>query len=84
MALSTRIETKQNTQIFQRAEQSAKDAYSQPGRAPFRKGCQEHAQFLLSMFHFTTSDCVHHQRKKMRAASVASNIWTSKENEHSS
>lgn len=34
------------------------------------------------IFHFTTSDWVHHQRKKMREASVASDIWTSKENAH--
>lgn len=52
------------------------------GELLFEKVAKSTLSSSSVIFHFTTSDWVHHQRKKMREASVASNIWTSKENEH--
>jgi len=54
------------------------------GELPSEKVAKSTLSSSSVIFHFTTSDWVRHQRKKMRAASVASNIWTSKEKEHSS
>lgn len=75
--LATRAKT--NPQNFKRSDESAKDASSQPGLVAFRKGCQAHAQPLLLSFTPLPPTGLHHQCKKIREASAASNIWTSKE-----
>ena len=61
-SLATR--TKTNPQNFKRSEESAKDASSQPGLVPFRKGCQAHAQpLLLSFTPLPPTGCITSARK---------------------
>ena len=60
--LATR--TKTNPQNFKRSDKSAKDASSQPGLVPFRKGCQAHAQpLLLSFTPLPPTGCITSARK---------------------